>query len=333
MKLTKILIIFFIFFTSSLKANDEANFLIWKKNFKKIALSNNISEKTFDITMQNVKFLPNVIKYDRYQPEFYEDTKTYISKRTSNNKVKKGINFYKKNSNLINNVETKFKIEKELLLSLMGIETNFGTYVGKMDILSSLSTLSFDKRRSEFFTKELLILLKLIDTNQIDYKTLYGSWAGAFGFFQFMPSTIKNHAIDFNNDKSIDLKNAVDAYASAGNYLNNMGWNQNGHCFYKIKLNKNIPKKYLNVSAKKLVNKKKLKFFKKFIEDADKFDSINEKLEVAIITPDKDIVPDAEILSPAYIVFDNYEIILKWNRSLRFALAVCTLKDKIKNEL
>ena len=333
MKLTKILIIFFIFFTSSLKANDEANFLIWKKNFKKVALSNNISEKTFDITMQNVKFLPNVIKYDRYQPEFYEDTKTYISKRTSNNKVKKGINFYKKNSNLINNVETKFKIEKELLLSLMGIETNFGTYVGKMDILSSLSTLSFDKRRSEFFTKELLILLKLIDTNQIDYKTLYGSWAGAFGFFQFMPSTIKNHAIDFNNDKSIDLKNSVDAYASAGNYLNNMGWNQNSHCFYKIKLNKDIPKKYLNVSAKKLVNKKKLKFFKKFIDDSDKFDSINEKLEVAIITPDKDIVPDAETLSPAYIVFDNYEIILKWNRSLRFALAVCTLKDKIKNEL
>ena len=333
MKLTKILIIFFIFFTSSLKANDEANFLIWKKNFKKVALSNNISEKTFDITMQNVKFLPNVIKYDRYQPEFYEDTKTYISKRTSNNKVKKGINFYKKNSNLINNVETKFKIEKELLLSLMGIETNFGTYVGKMDILSSLSTLSFDKRRSEFFTNELLILLKLIDTNQIDYKTLYGSWAGAFGFFQFMPSTIKNHAIDFNNDKSIDLKNSVDAYASAGNYLNNMGWNQNSHCFYKIKLNKDIPKKYLNVSAKKLVNKKKLKFFKKFIDDSDKFDSINEKLEVAIITPDKDIVPDAETLSPAYIVFDNYEIILKWNRSLRFALAVCTLKDKIKNEL
>ena len=333
MKLTKILIIIFIFITSSMKANDEANFLIWKKNFKKVALSNNISEKTFDITMQNVKFLPNVIKYDRYQPEFYEDTKTYISKRTSNNKVKKGINFYKKNSNLINNVETKFKIEKELLLSLMGIETNFGTYVGKMDILSSLSTLSFDKRRSEFFTKELLILLKLIDTNQIDYKTLYGSWAGAFGFFQFMPSTIKNHAIDFNNDKSIDLKNPVDAYASAGNYLNNMGWNQNSHCFYKIKLNKDIPKKYLNVSAKKLVNKKKLKFFKKFIDDSDKFESINEELEVAIITPDKDIVPDAETLSPAYIVFDNYEIILKWNRSLRFALAVCTLKDKIKNEL
>ncbi len=215
----------------------------------------------------------------------------------------------------------------------MGIETNYGNYVGKMDILSSLATLSFDKRRSQFFTNELLILLKLIDTNQIDYKTLYGSWAGAFGFFQFMPSTIKNHAIDFNKDNYIDLKNPYDAYASAGNYLNNMGWNEDSHCFYKINLNENISKKYLNVSAKKLSNKRKLKYFKKYIKDYENLKSINENLNVAIITPDKDIVANAETLNPAYIVFDNYEIILKWNRSLRFALAVCTLKDKIRNEL
>ena len=112
-----------------------------------------------------------------------------------------------------------------------------------------------------------------------------------------------------------------------------MGWSQNSHCFYKIQLNENISKKYLNVSAKKLTNKRKLKYFKKFIKNYEKFDFLDENLKVAIITPDKDIVPDAETLSPAYIVFDNYEIILKWNRSLRFALAVCTLKDKIKNEL
>ena len=215
----------------------------------------------------------------------------------------------------------------------MGIETNYGTYVGKMDILSSLSTLSYDKRRSQFFTNELLILLKLIEKKKIDYKTLYGSWAGAFGFFQFMPSTIKNHALDFNNDNYIDLKNPFDAYASAGNYLNDMGWSQNSHCFYKIQLKDNISKKYLNVSAKKLRNKKKLKFFKKFIKDYENISFIDESLKVAIITPDKDIIPGAETLSPAYIVFDNYEIILKWNRSLRFALAVCTLKDKIKDEI
>ena len=326
--------LFFIFISINFSFADiNKEFENWKLNFKKIALENNISEKTFDIVMSDTKFLSDVIKYDRYQPEFYEDTKTYISKRTSSKKVSLGKKFYKKNSTLINTVENEFNIERELLLALMGIETNFGTYVGKMDIISSLSTLSFDKRRSEFFTKELLTLLKLIDTNIIDYKTLYGSWAGAFGYFQFMPSTINNYAIDYNKDKNIYLKNTEDAFASAANYLNSIGWNSSLPCFYKIDLNKKIPKKYLNVSAKKLNNKKKLKFFKKYIVNSSDLNNVNENLVVSIITPDKDIVPGAETLTPAYIVFNNYEIILKWNRSLRFALAVCTLKDKIKNEL
>ena len=333
MKQISIFFLIYIFSISSLFANDQIEFQKWKKNFRSLAISNDISEKTFDLVMANVQFLPKVIQYDRFQPEFYEDTKTYVSKRTSQKKVNKGITFYKENLDLINNVEKNFNIEKELLLSLMGIENNYGKYVCKMDILSSISTLSYDKRRSQFFTNELLILLKLIDSKKIDYQTLYGSWAGAFGFFQFMPSTIKNHAIDFNRDDYIDLKNSQDAYASAGNYLNNMGWKQNSHCFYKVELKNDIKKKYLNVSAKKLNNKKKLKYFKRFIIDPKNLDFIDDDLKVAIITPDKDIVPESNLLSPAYIVFENYEIILKWNRSLRFALAVCTLKDKIKNEL
>jgi membrane-bound lytic murein transglycosylase B len=333
MKLTKyILIIFIISFTSSF-SNDQIDFQKWKKNFKKIALKNNISETTFDIVMAKVKFLPDVIKYDRYQPEFYEDTKTYISKRTSKKKVSKGIDFYKDNLKLINTIETKYKIEKELLLALMGIETNFGTYVGKMDILSSLATLSFDKRRSDFFSNELLILLSLIEKDQIDYKTLYGSWAGAFGFFQFMPSTMKNYAIDYDNDNYIDLKNNNDAYASAANYLSKIGWKDDQPCFYKIDLSKEIPKKYLNVSAKNLHDKKKLKYFRKYISNNQNLDKKFDNLTASIITPDKDIIPDAENLNPAYIVFNNYEIILKWNRSLRFSLAVCTLKDKFNDEL
>jgi membrane-bound lytic murein transglycosylase B len=236
MKLANYLLIFiFLISTSSLSEN-PTGFLAWKNDFRKIALENNISENTFDKVMANIKFLPNVIKYDRYQPEFYEDTKTYISKRTSSKKVSKGVDFYKKNTNLINTVENLYNIEKELLLALMGIETNFGTYVGKMDILSSLATLSFDKRRSEFFSSELIILLRLIENKQIDYKTLYGSWAGAFGFFQFMPSTMKNYAIDYDKNSYIDLKNNNDAYASAANYLNKIGWKESEPCFYKIEL-------------------------------------------------------------------------------------------------
>ena len=174
MKLINYLFIFiFLSFTPSFSEN-PTGFNAWKESFKKTALENDISEEIFDIVMADIKFLPDVIKYDRYQPEFYEDTKTYISKRASSKKVSKGLDFYRKNTNLINTVENLYNIEKELLLALMGIETNFGTYVGKMDILSSLATLSFDKRRSEFFSNELIILLKLIEKNQIDYKTLYG---------------------------------------------------------------------------------------------------------------------------------------------------------------
>ena len=333
MKVINYILIFIILSIAPSLADNHSDFLVWKEKFKKIALQNDISEKTFDKVMANVKFLPNVIKYDRYQPEFYEDTKTYVTKRTSSKKVSKGLNFYKKNSNLINTIEDQYNINKELLLALMGIETNFGTYVGKMDILSSLSTLSFDKRRSEFFSNELIILLKLIENNQIDYKTLYGSWAGAFGYFQFMPSTMKNFAIDYDKNSYIDLKNNNDAYASAANYLNEIGWKDDQPCFYKINLSSNVPKKYLNVSAKKLHDKKKLKYFRKYILNEDILDERFNNLTTALITPDKDIIPDAENLSPAFIVFNNYEIILKWNRSLRFSLAVCTLKDKIKNEL
>ena len=333
MKVINYILIFIILSIAPCFADNHSDFLVWKENFKKVALQNDISEKTFDKVMANVKFLPNVIKYDRYQPEFYEDTKTYITKRTSSKKVSKGLIFYKKNSNLINTVEDQYNINKELLLALMGIETNFGTYVGKMDILSSLSTLSFDKRRSEFFSNELIILLKLIENNQIDYKTLYGSWAGAFGYFQFMPSTMKNFAIDYDKNSYIDLKNNNDAYASAANYLNKIGWNNEEPCFYKINLSNEVPKKYLNVSAKKLHDKKKLEYLRKYITNDDILDKRFNNLTAALITPDTDIIPEAENLSPAYVVFNNYEIILKWNRSLRFSLAVCTLKDKFKNEL
>ena len=333
MKLVKFLIIFLLLNIKFTYAYDINDFNKWKLDFKKRALENNISENTFNLVMSDVKYLPKVIGYDRYQPEFYEDTKTYIGKRTSKQKKIKGINYYKNNKDIIDLVEIEFDIEKELLLALMGIETNFGTYVGKMDILSSLATLSYDQRRSEFFTKELITLLKLVENKIVNYKTLYGSWAGAFGFFQFMPSTISNYAIDHNKDKKINLKDNEDAYPSAANYLNQIGWKKNKPCFYRIDLNANIPKKYLNTSAKKLNNKKKISFFKKYIKNYSELGFLNDNLISAIITPDKDIIPDAETLNPAYVVFDNYEVILKWNRSLRFALAVCTLKDKFKDDI
>ena len=314
------------------KVNSDEKFSSWIIEFKKKAINEGISEKTVDAVMNNAIFLPKVIEYDRYQPEFYEDTKTYVSKRTSKDKVKKGKRIYKKNKNLINIVDKEFKVEKELLLALMGIETNYGTYLGKMDIISSLATLSYDKRRSEFFSNELITILKLIDQNKVDKDILFGSWAGAFGNFQFMPTTISNYAIDYNNNSIIELKEAEDSFASAANYLNKIGWRKNEPCFFNIELNENIPRKLLNTSAKKIKHKRKFKYYKKYIKEFENL-NIDDNVKVAVITPDSDIVKNNNKLRPAYLVFPNYDRVLKWNRSLRFAIAVCTLKNKFENEL
>ena len=330
-KIFKIICAINFFLVSNVFCN-ETNFDSWLNDFKLRAVSSGISQKVVEDVLSEAKYLPKVIEYDRYQPEFYEDTFTYIKKRSSKKKIKDGIKLYKKEKNLIDEVEDKFEVEKELLLALMGIETNFGKYLGKMDIISSLATLSFDKRRSEFFTQELLILLSLVDKQIIKKEILYGSWAGAFGNFQFMPRTIRNYAIDFNNNKTIELKKTEDSFASAANYLKKIGWKKNQPCFYKINLNKRIPKKYLNSSARNIKNKKKVIFFKKYIDNFEKL-KIRNNYKVAIIIPDKDIIPGSETYSPAYLIFENYEKILNWNRSLRFALAVCTLKDSFKNEI
>ena len=315
---------------SAFAGNSE--FDIWVKKFKIKAIQSGVSKKIVNEVMANAIFLPKVIEYDRFQPEFYEDTNTYINKRTNLNKVKKGLALYKKEKSTIDKIEKEFLVEKELLLALMGIETNFGKYLGKMDIISSLSTLSFDERRSEFFTKELIILLKLVDQQIIDKEILFGSWAGAFGNFQFMPRTIKNYAIDYNKNTIIELKKTEDSFASAANYLSKIGWKKNTPCFTKINLNPTIPSKYLNASARNIKNKKKVKYFKKYIKNYNDL-NIDENLQAAIITPDKDIIPGANTYTPAYLVYSNYEKILNWNRSLRFALAVCTLKNNFINEI
>ena len=325
-----IFIIWIILNTFHAHANES--FDEWKIKFKIQAQDQGISLTTLNKLIDNSKFLPDVIKYDRYQPEFYEDTKTYILKRTSDKKLLIGNKIYKKNIHKINLISNNFNVDKNLLLSLMGIETNFGNYLGKMDIVSSLATLSFDKRRSKFFTSELITLLKLVDDKVIDPNSLYGSWAGAFGNFQFMPSTIKNYAVDYDNDKKISLKTTDDSFASAANYLNKIGWNNSKPCFFKVILKNNIPDEFLNISAKNIHSTKKVKYLKKYIQNSDFLNNyIN--LEAAIITPDAEIVENSDRLSPAFIIFNNYKIILKWNRSLRFALAVCTLKDRFKNEL
>ena len=323
--------IFFIFFkfltlNSVFGENLENNFDIWLIDYKKFALKKGVSQETINIAFKNVKFLDQVIKYDRKQPEFIEDTITYVNKRANSLRTKNAKKLLLKNKILFDEIESKFFVEKEILLALWGIETNFGKHVGKMDIISCLATLSYDKRRSAFFSSQLLTLLKLIDKKLINPVILYGSWAGAYGNFQFMPSTIKRYAIDYDGDNKIELKSSIDdAVASAANYINTIGWKKGQPCFYRVKLTNKIKKKYLNSSARKISNKLKVSEWKKM--GVVNFDgtALTSNLEAALI------LPDGKPETPTYLVFENYEKILKWNRSLRFGISVCTLANMIKD--
>ena len=306
-------------------ANSHENFETWLASYKKYALKKGISQSTIDTTFKNVKFLEQVIKYDRKQPEFFEDTITYVNKRANITRVTNAKKLLKINENLFIDVEKKFSVEKEVLLALWGIETNFGKHVGKMDIISSLATLSYDKRRRDFFSSELLTLLRLIDEKLLDPSTLYGSWAGAYGNFQFMPSTIKSYAIDYDGNNRIELKSSLnDSLASAANYINRIGWKKGEPCFYRVKLTNKVKKKYMNSSARKIKNRLKISKWKK--KGVVKYDGtqFESDLKAALI------LPDGQPETPTFLVFENYEKILKWNRSLRFGISICTLANMIK---
>ena len=322
--------IFFLFFkiffiNTIFIVNAEETFDSWLLSYKTFALKNGISQETINVAFENVKFLDQVIKYDRKQPEFFEDTITYVNKRANILRVHKAKKLLKKNTNLFIDIEKKFLVEKEILLALWGIETNFGKHVGKMDIISSLATLSYDKRRRDFFSSQLLILLKLIDNKLLNPKTLYGSWAGAYGNFQFMPSTINKYAIDYDGDNKIELKLSLeDSLASAANYINKIGWKKGQPCFYKVKLTNKINKKYINSSARQINYRLKVsKWKKKGVVNYNGTD-LNNDLKAALI------LPDGKPGSPTFLIFENYEKILKWNRSLRFGISVCTLANMIK---
>ncbi len=323
-----IFLLLLINFNVQALATDKA-FGRWLENFKIEASQKGISQQTIDEILSDAKFLERVIVYDNRQPEFFEKTKLYISKRATKKAAKKAKIKYRENKKIFDEIEKKFKVEKEFLLALWSTETNYGNNFGKMDIVSSLATLSFDKRRSQFFTNELIILLSLVDQKILNKKMLYGSWAGALGNFQFMPSTILNHGIDYDGDNKIDLKYSMpDSIASAANYIRKLGWKYNHYCFAEVKFLNKVDKKYFNHSARKIKNKNNSKKWNDiglvFLNNGN---SIDLKGKTALI------LPDGDVNSPKYLTSENYEKILKWNRSLRFALSICTLAEMIKNEI
>ncbi len=322
MRFLSSILFIFLYLTSNSYSNDD--FGNWLIKYKKYAVKQGISKKTVDEAFKNTKLLKRIIKYDRNQPEFIEKTNVYIGKRVNKQKVIYAKKLIRNNKNLLNKVEKKFNVPKNYLVALWGIETVFGKHKGKVDIISALATLSYDKRRSAYFSRELITLLKLIDKEIVNLDDLKGSWAGAHGNFQFMPSSIQNYAVDYNKDGKIDLYESLeDSFASAANYLRKIGWDKNPWGV-KVKLSKKIDSKNFTYDARKLAKQKKVKdWVKKGILIPEKF-KINPNTKARLVKPDGKV-------SDVYMVFNNYEKLLNWNRSLRFAITIGIFADLLSN--
>src|SRR6056300_727954 len=322
----KIFLLIFLISQNTPVFAQKHNFDVWLADFKKKAIeTEGISSATVNKAFSKVKFLKQLLIYDKRQPEFIEKTETYIGKRVNKKRVLKAKSLLLENKDLLSRIEKDFGVPKEYLVALWGIETSFGRHLGKVDIISALATLSFDKRRSAYFSKELITILRLIDKKKVKLENLYGSWAGAHGNFQFMPSSIKNYAIDYDKDGTIDLVNSLeDSFASAANYLSKIGWNNNYPWGQEVTSSKQINLNIITTDARKLT--------KSFTKNKWQELGINNEILFKSKTKLKLVRPDGDA-GPLFLVSSNYEKLLHWNRSLRFAITIGIFADKIKNEI
>ena len=264
-----------------------------------------------------VAFIPRVIELDRSQPEFKLTLDQYLARVVTSSRIKKANSKYKKNKKILKVISKHYGVQARFLVSLWGIETDFGRLTGGFPVVSALSTLGFEGRRHEYFKKELFNALKIINDGHITLSKMTGSWAGAMGQCQFMPSSFINYANDWDKDGSKNIwTSKPDVFASAANYLNKVGWSDKitwGRKVYIGQFNKDLKgnKYYLlnKWSSSGILNENKTKL-------------PNVKIKARLIIP-------KDYGNYGYLVYNNFESLLNWNRSNYFAIAVGKLSDSI----
>ena len=311
----------FILFIPSITLSKEENFNLWLNKLKDEAIEKGISKETVIKTINKIEILPNIINKDRQQPEFIDNFSDYITRNVSNRKVRIGKNLLKDHKNLLNRLEKQFGVPERYLIAFWGIETNFGSYTGNYLVVNSLATLAFDPRRRNFFRNELLGAIKILDQKHTSFDKYKGSWAGASGQMQFMPSTFLEYAIDYSNDGKKDIwTNLPDSFASAANYLSQIGWEKDYIWGREVKLPKGFDYFDAQLGTSKSVNHWRIKGVKK----ANNTSLPESTIMGSIILPSgKD--------GPAFLVYKNFEKIMQWNRSIFYSLTVGYFSDRLIN--
>ena len=303
----------------SLVAQEQQAFSDWLADLRIEALAAGISPLTLDMALAVIEEpIPRVIELDQSQPEFVQTFSNYLNNRISQARIERGQALLEEHRDLFARIFQEYGVPPHYLVSFWALESNFGDYTGGFSVLNALATLAYDPRRSGFFRNELLTALKIIDAGHISVEDMSGSWAGAMGQCQFMPSTFERYAVDGDNDGRIDIWNSLpDIFASSANFLSRSGWKSEERWGREIILPENFDFTQSGTGIRKTVSEWNAMGIKR----ADGSALGNASLEGSVVLP-------AGANGPAFLTYNNFRTTMIWNRSTFYAISVGHLADR-----
>jgi membrane-bound lytic murein transglycosylase B len=307
-----------VFLSTSVFANSQS-FEDFLDQVRKSATEQGVSKATLDKAFLGLlEPKPEIIESDKSQAEFTQNFWRYVNKRVSKTRLNNGNDTLNQNATLLNKTSQKYGVPAYVLIAFIGLESNYGNYMGNERLIQSLATLAYDPRRSKLFTREFIAALKLMDRKIIPIDAT-GSWAGAIGAVQFLPTNVLAYGVDADNDGKINLwTSKEDIYASAGNFLKKNGWAAREKWGREALIPKNFD--YLLTG---------LKYEK----------TVNEWAALGVLKGNGSALPKSDFKAslivpmghkgPAFLVYRNFDVIMKWNRSTNYALSVAILSDRL----
>jgi membrane-bound lytic murein transglycosylase B len=301
-------------------SESRPDFDTWLEALRTDALARDISAETLDVMLDGIEPIDRVIELDRNQPESRLTFEQYLDRVVPDSRVRTGRARLREHRALLEQVGREFDVQPRFIVALWGIESDFGRRTGGFQVIDALATLAWDGRRAEFFRRELLDALKIVDDGHVAPDDMKGSWAGAMGQAQFMPSTFHRHAVDFDGDSRRDIWNTyADVFASAAKYLSSAGWSSDQTWGRRVRLPAGFDANLVGLKTIKRIGE----WQALGVRRADGTNLPTRSLKASIVRPDGDS-------GPAYMVYENYRTLLDWNRSLYFATAVGILSDQLR---
>jgi membrane-bound lytic murein transglycosylase B len=321
MPLFLIVLLSLILVSSTAPAQNQKRFDAWLADLRAEATVKGISKATLDSALSGLQPIPRVIELERSQPEFKLTVQEYLDRVVPDSRVMKGREALEQNRDLLKGVYERYGVQPPILVSLWGIETDFGRSVGGYPVIQAVATLAYQGCRTAFFRQELLHALHIVDEGHISPDVMMGSWAGAMGQLQFMPSSFRAYGVDSDGDGRVDLWNSLaDVFASAANYLSKAGWIKDEAWGWAVERPKGFDSSSAGPDVRKPLNDWKAMGMQVSSKNGD-----GDSLLWSVVEPEGK-------KGRAYLINNNYRALLKWNRSNHFAIAAGILSDRIAGQ-